>query len=65
MCKSITEGLGERKMDKEAGVLEEKEGNSSKEEAEELAEGISVKGAKVEDENSRKPSARKRTTAKK
>jgi small subunit ribosomal protein S2 len=65
MCKSITEGLGERKMDKEAGVLEEKEGHSSKEEAEELAEGVSVKGAKAEDENSRKPAARKRTTAKK
>ncbi len=65
MCKSITEGIGERKIDKESGVLEEKEGHSSKEEAEELAEGISVKGAKPEDENSRKPTARKRTTAKK
>ncbi len=65
MCKSITEGIGERKIDKESGVLEEKEGHSSKEEAEELAEGISVKGAKPEDENSRKTTARKRTTAKK
>ena len=66
MCKSITEGLGERKMDKEAGVIEEKEGHSSKEEAEELAEGINVKGAKIDDETgTRKPTARKRTTAKK
>ena len=66
MCKSITEGLGERKMDKEAGVIEEKEGYSSKEEAEELAEGLNVKGAKTDDDaGSRKPTARKRTTAKK
>ncbi len=66
MCKSITEGLGERKMDKEAGVVEEKEGYSSKEEAEELAEGLNVKGAKSDDESgARKPTARKRTTAKK
>ena len=66
MCKSITEGLGERKMDKEAGVIEEKEGHSSKEEAEELAEGLNVKGAKSDDEaGARKPTARKRTTAKK
>ena len=66
MCKSIIEGLGERKMDKEAGVIEEKEGHSSKEEAEELAEGLNVKGAKSDDEaGARKPTARKRTTAKK
>ncbi len=66
MCKAINEGLGERKMDKEA-VTDEKEGRNSKEEAEELAEGITVKGAKVEEEEggARKPAARKRTTAKK
>ena len=64
MCKAINEGLGERKMDKEA-VTDEKEGNNSKEEAEELAEGVVVKGAKVEEEGARKPAARKRTTAKK
>ncbi len=64
MCKAINEGLGERKMDKEA-VTDEKEGNNSKEEAEELAEGVVVKGAKVEEEGSRKPAARKRTVAKK
>jgi len=66
MCKAINEGLGERKMDKEATAAEEKEGGSSKEEAEELAAGLNVKGAKSDDEEgARKPSARKRTTAKK
>lgn len=66
MCKAINEGLGDRKMDKEATAAEEKEGGSSKEEAEELAAGLNVKGAKSDDEEgARKPSARKRTTAKK
>ena len=66
MCKAINEGLGDRKMDKEANAAEEKEGGSSKEEAEELAAGLNVKGAKSDDEEgARKPSARKRTTAKK
>ncbi len=65
MCKAINEGLGERKMDKEAVAADEKEGKNSKEEAEELAEGIVVKGAKTEEEARNKPAARKRTTAKK
>lgn len=66
MCKAINEGLGERKMDKEAVAADEKEGGSSKEEAEELAAGLKVKGAKSDDEEgARKPAARKRTTAKK
>ncbi|MES2132841.1 MAG: 30S ribosomal protein S2 [Bacteroidota bacterium] len=66
MCKAINEGLGERKMDKEAVAADEKEGKNSKEEAEELAEGITVKGSKEEEEGgARKPTARKRTTAKK
>jgi small subunit ribosomal protein S2 len=66
MCKAINEGLGDRKMDKEATAAEEKEGGSSKEEAEELAVGLNVKGAKSDDEDgARKPTARKRTTAKK
>lgn len=64
MCKSITEGLSERKVDKEANLAEEKEGRNSKEEAEELAEGINVKGLD-EDSEVRKPAARKRITAKK
>ncbi len=66
MCKAINEGLGDRKMDKEANAAEEKEGGSSKDEAEELAAGLNIKGAKSDDEEgARKPSARKRTTAKK
>jgi small subunit ribosomal protein S2 len=67
MCKAINEGLGDRKMDKEAIAADEKEGKNSKEEAEELAEGLNVKGAKSDDEEggARKPAARKRTTAKK
>lgn len=65
MCKAINEGLGDRKMDKEANAAEEKEGGSSKDEAEELAAGLNIKGAKSDEEGARKPSARKRTTAKK
>ena len=66
MCKAINEGLGDRKMDKEAIAADEKEGKNSKEEAEELAAGLNVKGAKSDDEDgARKPTARKRTTAKK
>jgi small subunit ribosomal protein S2 len=66
MCKAINEGLGERKMDKEATAADEKEGRNSKEEAEELAAGLKIKGAKSDDEEgARKPTARKRTTAKK
>ncbi len=67
MCKAVLEGLGERKVDKDNNA-EEKEGNSSKDEAEELAAGVKVKGAKSEEEEgARKPAAggRKRTTAKK
>ena len=67
MCKAVLEGLGERKIDKDNNA-EEKEGNSSKDDAEELAEGVKVKGAKSDDEEgARKPSTggRKRTTAKK
>jgi small subunit ribosomal protein S2 len=67
MCKAINEGLGERKIDKETSAADEKESKNSKEEAEELATGLKIKGAKSdEEENSpRKPTARKRITAKK
>jgi small subunit ribosomal protein S2 len=66
MCKAINEGLSERKIDKEAIAADEKEGKNSKEEAEELAEGILVKGAKSDDEEGgARKTARKRTTAKK
>ena len=66
MCKSINEGLGERKMDKEAGVDEKENAGSSKEEAEELADGLKVKGAKDDEESAaRKTGARKRVATKK
>ncbi len=65
MCKAINEGLGERKMDKEAVAADEKEGKNSKEEAEELAAGLKVKGAKSDEEEGTRKTARKRTTAKK
>ena len=68
MCKAISEGLSERKIDKEANPTDEKEGRNSKEEAEELAAGLKVKGAKLEEEEggARKTAGgRKRTTAKK
>lgn len=63
MCKAINEGLGERKMDKEAVAADEKEGKNSKDEAEELAEGVNMKG--TEEEEGARKTARKRTTAKK
>jgi len=66
MCKAINEGLGDRKMDKEAIAADEKENKNSKEEAEALAAGLNLKGVKTDDEDgARKPTARKRTTAKK
>ncbi len=68
MCKSITEGLGERKLDKEAGIEEKENAQSSKEEAEELAAGITVKGAKetAEEGAARKAAgSRKRVVTKK
>jgi len=65
MCKAINEGLGDRKMDKEAIAADEKENKNSKEEAEALAAGLNLKGAKDDEEGVRKPAGRKRTTAKK
>ena len=65
MCKAINEGLGERKMDKEATAADEKEAKNSKEEAEELAAGLKIKGAKADEEEGVRKTARKRTTAKK
>ncbi|MCC6182204.1 MAG: 30S ribosomal protein S2 [Bacteroidia bacterium] len=66
MCKAINEGLGDRKMDKEAAA-EEKESRDSKEGAELLAEGVSIKGAKLDkdEEAGARKGGRKRTTAKK
>ncbi len=67
MCKAINEGLGDRKMDKEAAAAEEKESRDSKEGAELLAEGVSIKGVKPEkdEEGGARKGGRKRTTAKK
>lgn len=71
MAEAIQEGLAERKIDKETQAAEEKETKEeSKHEAEELAEGLKIKGA-GDDEESEKGSGgakrpRKRvTTAKK
>jgi small subunit ribosomal protein S2 len=68
MGESIKEGLADRKMDKEAQAAEEKETKEeSKHEAEELVEGIKIKGVKEEEETdkggARRP--RKRVSAKK
>lgn len=65
MCKAINEGLGDRKMDKEAIAADEKESKNSKEEAEALAAGLNLKGAKSDDEEGSRKGGRKRTTAKK
>ena len=70
MCVAIREGLSDRKMDKEANVSEE---NDTKEvsahEAEELAAGLNIKGAKKDDEEekggAKKPRRRTTTATKK
>jgi small subunit ribosomal protein S2 len=66
MCKAINEGLGERKVDKET-MQDEKEGTgSSKEEAEELAEGVNFKSkSEEEDSKSKGTRPRKRPAVKK
>jgi small subunit ribosomal protein S2 len=70
MADAIQEGLAERKIDKETQAAEEKETKEdSKHEAEELAEGLKIKGA-TDEEESEKGSGAKRprkrvTTAKK
>jgi len=71
ICKSIAEGLSDRKMDKDAQAAEENEEKTSHEEAEELAlSSIKVKDSLLKDEASnpgapKKPGARKRTVVKK
>ncbi len=64
MCKAINEGLSERKMDKEAVAADEKEGKNAKDDADELSEGVNVKGTDEEEGGARKP-GRKRIAAKK
>ncbi len=62
MAKAISEGLSERKVDKESQAAEEKEtGSSNKEHAEELAEAVKGKFSKDKDEESKGPSKRPRT----
>jgi len=45
ITKAIEEGLSERKVDKESAAIEEKEGRSSKSEAEALASSVKMKDA--------------------
>ncbi|MDP2387648.1 MAG: 30S ribosomal protein S2 [Bacteroidota bacterium] len=62
MAKAISEGLSERKVDKESQAAEEKEtGATNKEHAEELAEAVKGKFTKDKDEESKGPSKRPRT----
>ncbi len=70
ICNSISEGLADRKMDKDAQAAEEKEEKDSHTEAEELAlSSVKVKDSLLSEEENKgpakKPGARKRTTAKK
>ncbi len=70
MAGAIREGLADRKMDKENAAEEKETKEESAAEAEELAEGIKIKGlAKVEETEEKggpkKPGTRKRVNAKK
>ena len=67
ICKSIAEGLSDRKMDKDAQAAEENEEKDSHSEAEELAlSSVKVKDSLLKEEDgkvaAKKPGARKRTT---
>ncbi|HEY1040253.1 MAG TPA: 30S ribosomal protein S2 [Bacteroidia bacterium] len=63
MAKAISEGLSERKVDKESQAAEEKENHSSKEHAEELAEGVKAKFSKDDEEEGKSSGKRPRTNA--
>ncbi|MGZ4068422.1 MAG: 30S ribosomal protein S2, partial [Bacteroidia bacterium] len=70
ICKSIAEGLSDRKMDKDAQASDDAEERDSHGEAEELAmSSVKVKDSLLKEEEgkagAKKPGARKRTTAKK
>jgi small subunit ribosomal protein S2 len=68
MAGAIREGLSDRKMDKEASAEEtESTKEESANEAEELAEGVKIKGSQEEEEKSgaAKKGTRKRVSAKK
>ena len=63
MAKAISEGLSERKVDKESQAAEEKENSTSKEHAEELAEGVKAKFSKDDEEEGKAAGKRPRTNA--
>ncbi len=66
MVSAIKDGLADRKMDKESGGEENDTKEISASEAEELAEGLVIKGAsKSEEEEGGAKKPRRRTTAKK
>jgi len=67
ICKSVAEGLADRKMDKDAQAAEENEEKDSHSEAEELAHSsVKVKDSLLKEDDGKgapkKPGARKRTT---
>ena len=70
ICKSVAEGLSDRKMDKDAQASDEGEEKDSHSEAEELAlSSVKVKDSLLKEEENKgaakKPGARKRTVVKK
>ncbi len=69
ICKSVAEGLSDRKMDKDAQAAEENEEKDSHGEAEELAlSSVKVKDSLLKEADGaapKKPGARKRTVVKK
>lgn len=70
ICKSVSEGLSDRKMDKDAQAAEENEEKDSHSEAEELAHtSVKVKDSLLKEEEgkgaTKKPGTRKRTVVKK
>ncbi|MDI9340470.1 MAG: 30S ribosomal protein S2 [Sediminibacterium sp.] len=71
MAGAIREGLADRKMDKETAAEEKETKEESAAEAEELAEGVKIKGLDKDEEGeeksgaAKKPGTRKRVNAKK
>jgi len=65
MVNAVKEGLADRKMDKEAGTEEGDSKELSMQEAEQLAEGVVIKGAEEEEEKGGAKKPRRRVAAKK
>jgi hypothetical protein len=65
MVNAVKEGLSDRKMDKEANAEENDTKEMSATEAEELAAGAVIKGAKEEEETGGAKKPRRRVIAKK